>query len=99
MSKVIVATDRATRMAVAKAVKDESAETVADFLLNEVMLREGCPSEIWSDRGGAFMSEVVGVVSKVVWIKVEAHFRISSSVQWIDRTFPIEPCKTFWQSM
>ena len=57
MSKVIVATDRATRMAVAK------AETVADFLLNEVMLREGCSSEIWSDRG--FMSEVVGV-SKVV---------------------------------
>ena len=33
---------------------------------NEMMLREGCPSEIWSDRGGAFMSEVVGVVSKVV---------------------------------
>ena len=64
LSKVIVVTDRATRMVVAKAVKDESAETIAKFLLEEIMLKEGCPSEIWSDRGSAFMSEVVSIVCR-----------------------------------
>lgn len=52
---ILVAIDYTTKWPVAIAVKNCKAETLADFLRNYIFLQFGCPSEIVSDRGSAFM--------------------------------------------
>jgi transposase InsO family protein len=42
-SKVVIATDRGTRMAVARPARSESAQETAEFLVQEVILKHGCP--------------------------------------------------------
>jgi hypothetical protein len=49
-----VAIDHATKWPIAVATRSCSAETVADFIKTEIMLKFGCPSEVTSDRGSAF---------------------------------------------
>ncbi len=56
---VITAIDYATRKTVAKAVKVLDAAAVAEFLYFEILLQYGAPFEIISDRGSAFMAEVL----------------------------------------
>ena len=56
---IITAIDYATSWPVAKALPEATAEAVAIFLYEDVFLQFGCPSEIVSDRGANFMSDVL----------------------------------------
>jgi transposase InsO family protein len=56
---IITAIDYATNWPVARALPDATAEAVATFLYEEIFLQFGCPSEIVSDRGSNFMSDVL----------------------------------------
>lgn len=56
---IITAIDHATNWPVARALPDATAESVAQFLYEEIFLQFGCPSEIVSDRGANFMSDVL----------------------------------------
>jgi transposase InsO family protein len=56
---IITAIDYATNWPIARALPDATAEAVATFLYEEVFLQFGCPSEIVSDRGANFMSDVL----------------------------------------
>ena len=54
------------------AVKDKTAETVANLLLNEVFPRHSCPRILLSDRGTEFVNGVISLLTKklrVVHIK------------------------------
>ena len=55
----------ATRYPEAVALKDISAETVAEALVN-MFSRVGVPREILSDQGGQFLSDVMKEVSRVL---------------------------------
>ena len=48
---IITAIDYATRWVVCKAVKKMDADTLAEFLYNDILLNYGAPYEIISDRG------------------------------------------------
>lgn len=56
---IITSTDYLTKWVEAKAIKDQTAETVADFILLNIICRHGAPYNIISDRGTQFLSEVV----------------------------------------
>jgi len=55
----ILCTCLLTRHVTAKATPDQTAETTAHFLLHEIILKYGPPLTILSDRGSAFMSDLV----------------------------------------
>ena len=55
---ILTCVDYATRWTIAKAVPDMESTTVVNFLYEEILLNHGCPLEIVSDRGGAFLAEV-----------------------------------------
>ena len=59
---VILAVDHHTGYVEAKATKNEDANTVVDFLIENWILRHGSPEAIVSDRGAAFMSQVVKAI-------------------------------------
>lgn len=56
---ILMAVDYTTNYPVARAVPEASAEAVANFLYEEIVMRFSCPKEILSDRGSSFMSKVV----------------------------------------
>lgn len=56
---IVVATDYATRYVETAALRDGKAESVAKFLLDNIINRHGCPRAILSDRGATFRSEIV----------------------------------------
>lgn len=56
---IITAIDYATGWLVAKAVKDAEAETVADFLVQEIFMHYGPPKELLSDNGTNLLANVV----------------------------------------
>ncbi|SAM00569.1 hypothetical protein [Absidia glauca] len=56
---ILVAVDYATNWPIARAVKTANAETVADFIYEEIVMRFGCPKEILTDRGANFLSKLV----------------------------------------
>jgi transposase InsO family protein len=56
---IVTAIDYATNWPIARALPDATAEAVAIFLYEEIFLQFGCPSEIVSDRGANFMSDVL----------------------------------------
>jgi len=62
--KMFVMVDHATKFVIAKPVKDESAKTVA-----KIFFEECATKELWSDRGTAFLSEVVKYVSDLFEVK------------------------------
>lgn len=55
---LLVVVDHASKWVEATATQDETAATAATFVFDEIVCRHGCPSEIVSDRGKAFVSEV-----------------------------------------
>jgi len=57
--KILVITDYFTRWAIAHPIPRETAEIVADILLDEVFTKFGAPEVIISDRGSAFQSKVL----------------------------------------
>ena len=57
--------DHATKWVEAKACKDQTAETAARFIFENVVCRHGTPREIWSDRGKCFTGEVMTQLSRL----------------------------------
>ena len=55
---VMVVTDSFTKWTEVFAVPDETAETCARVILNEVIARFGCPLAIHSDQGRCFESNI-----------------------------------------
>ena len=53
---IITAIDYATRWVVCKAVKKMDADTLAEFLYNDILLNYGAPYEIISDRGSSLLA-------------------------------------------
>jgi transposase InsO family protein len=51
------------------AVPDETADTAAQILLNEIISRYGCPLEILTDQGRAFESKIFKELSKFLEIR------------------------------
>ena len=62
---VLVVIDHATKWVEAKACPDETAETAARFIFENVVCRHGAPREIWSDRGKCFTGEVMAHLSRL----------------------------------
>lgn len=56
---LLTAVDYSTNWPIARAVPEATAEAVADFIYEEIVMRFGCPSEILTDRGANFMSTVI----------------------------------------
>ncbi|RWS23655.1 gag-pol fusion protein-like protein, partial [Leptotrombidium deliense] len=56
---IIVLTDYATRYAETKATRTSTAAEVSEFLAVNVICRHGAPRQLLSDRGTAFLAEVV----------------------------------------
>ncbi len=56
---LLVGVDYATNWPVARAVPVASKEAVADFIYEEIVMNFGVPSEIVTDRGANFTSELV----------------------------------------
>lgn len=51
------------------AVPDQTAETIARILVNEIFCRHGAPEHLLSDRGANFLSELFTEVSRLLNIK------------------------------
>src|SRR6185437_6160984 len=59
---IIVATDYLTRWPKAKAVPDAGANTLAQFIFEEIICRHGTPKIIHSDQGRNFISETIRIL-------------------------------------
>ena len=56
---IVVAMDYLTKWPEARAIPDQKAESVAAFFYEDIVCRHGCPKELVSDNGSAFISEMV----------------------------------------
>lgn len=54
--------DYTTKWAEAKAIPNATAEETAEFLINQLICRFGCPKEILIDKGQNFYSNLVNAV-------------------------------------
>ncbi|KAI5150755.1 hypothetical protein ENBRE01_1688 [Enteropsectra breve] len=54
-----------TRWCEAKAMKGKSAKHVAEFIWNEIFLRQGPPMNLISDRGKEFLNEIVASLCQI----------------------------------
>lgn len=66
---VIVCTEYASRWVIAKPIPDMTAETVAKFILVDVVCQHGVPSTILTDQGTQFTSEVITNLCKLLQIQ------------------------------
>ena len=66
---ILTVIDYFTRFVEAYPLKDQTAQTVADKLVNEYICRYGIPSIIHSDRGKCFVSELFEEMCKLLNIK------------------------------
>ena len=66
---IIVFTDSHTRYVEVFATKDQTKETVAKLLADQIIARHSAPKELLSDRGTAFMSDLVRSLCKAMNIK------------------------------
>ena len=67
---IIAATDHFSKYVEARAVKGEQGMEVARFIKEQIIERHGCPLEIVSDRGQAFLSHAVELIYE--WAGVNA---------------------------
>ncbi|MHB1799638.1 MAG: reverse transcriptase family protein [Vulcanimicrobiaceae bacterium] len=65
---ILVFTDYLTKWPEAFATKDSTASTVAKYLVEEVIARHGAPIKLLSDRGKAFLSNIVDETCKLLGI-------------------------------
>ena len=56
---IVVAVDYLTKWPEARAIPDATADSVAKFFYEDIICRHGCPKEIVSDNGSAFISQMV----------------------------------------
>uniref|UniRef100_A0A158P4Y1 RNA-directed DNA polymerase n=1 Tax=Tetranychus urticae TaxID=32264 RepID=A0A158P4Y1_TETUR len=66
---IVVCTDYFTRWIEVEAIGDLMAETIAEFLVNKIFLRHGCPKTILSDQGRNFISSIVGEIKNFMGSK------------------------------
>ena len=66
---VVVFQDYLTKWVEAFATPNQTAETIAHLLVNEIFCRHGAPEHLLSDRGANFLSELVQDVCKLLSIK------------------------------
>ena len=66
---VVVFMDYLTKWAEAFAVPDQSAETIARLLVEEIFCRHGAPQELLSDRGANFLSNLIKEICQILKIK------------------------------
>ena len=66
---VVVIVDRFSRWLELAAVPDITAETMAEVLVDRIVLRHGCPRRLLSDRGSQFTSQLFKEVSARLGIK------------------------------
>lgn len=66
---VVVMVDRFSRWTELAPVPDITAVTVADAVVEHIVLRHGCPSQLLSDRGSQFMSKLFRRMSERLGIK------------------------------
>lgn len=59
---IVVAIDHATRYVETASLYDATAEAIAPFILNNVILRHGAPRVLISDRGKSFLSRTVEAI-------------------------------------
>lgn len=60
---IVVITDLLSRYVIAKATRDSSALAAAKVLVDEVILRYGCPNQILTDNGSHFTSQLFNYVT------------------------------------
>uniref|UniRef100_A0A914XA95 RNA-directed DNA polymerase n=1 Tax=Plectus sambesii TaxID=2011161 RepID=A0A914XA95_9BILA len=68
-SKVVVFIDYLTKWVECVPTADETADTIARLFIEHVVCRHGCPNELLSDRGPAFMSNLLAEVLKQCRVK------------------------------
>ena len=87
---VLVVMDYFTKWVEVFAMKDQTAETVAAVLVDEVFSRLGCPIELHSDQGSNFRSKVMTEVYRLMGIKktqtTPYHPRGDGMVERMNRT-------------
>lgn len=66
---VVVFADYLTKWVEAFAVPDQSAETIAHLLVEEIFCRHRAPEQLLSDRGANFLSDLVLEICKMLRIK------------------------------
>ena len=66
---IIVAVDYFSRWPEAKPLKEANAQTVAEFIYDEIICRFGAPQIIQTDRGTHFANEVIKNLSNKFRIK------------------------------
>ena len=60
---IILATDYATKWVEARATRRNDANTAAEFLFEDIMMRFGHPLELVSDRGTHFLNDVIADIT------------------------------------
>ena len=87
---VLVVMDYFTKWVEVFPMKDQTAETVAAVLVDEVFSRLGCPIELHSDQGSNFRSKVMTEVYRLMGIKktqtTPYHPRGDGMVERMNRT-------------
>lgn len=66
---ILVATEYVTKWVEAVATKKDDAQTVANFIYENIITIFGCPKEIVSDRGTHFINETIERMLKDYFIK------------------------------
>ena len=87
---IIVATDYLTRWPEARAVPDAGANTLAQFIFEEIICRHGTPKIILSDQGRNFISETIRVLCEKFLIRHKFsspyHPQTNGMVERLNRT-------------
>lgn len=68
MTVIAVATDYATKWVEASALPDSKSETVAEFILSQIITRHGCCKYVHSDRAKNWRSQLVTDLLKLMGI-------------------------------
>ena len=66
---IILATDYATKWVEARATRRNDAQTAANFLFEEILMRFGHPLELVSDQGLHFLNDVIADITNKYLIK------------------------------
>ena len=66
---IIVAMDYFTKWPEARAVKEANAKETAEFIMDDIICRHGCPKRILSDRGSHFNNDLIAKLTKKFEIK------------------------------
>ena len=66
---LLVATEYLTKWVEVKATARVDADTVAKFILEEIISQHGCPHELILDQGTHFLNQMIAILLKKMGIK------------------------------